>query len=48
MLEANYLSRREILEIEARSAARLVESNEDGIRVSSSQACFPMPEPQRP
>jgi DNA-binding transcriptional ArsR family regulator len=43
-LEAHERARLELLEIEARSAARLVESGEAGVRVSSSQACFQMPD----
>jgi DNA-binding transcriptional ArsR family regulator len=45
-LEAHERARTEIVEIQARSAARMVESGEEGIRVSSSQACFQMPERQ--
>jgi DNA-binding transcriptional ArsR family regulator len=47
VLGAHERTRLEILEIEARSAARLVESGETGAGVSSSQACFQMPDPQR-
>jgi DNA-binding transcriptional ArsR family regulator len=39
--EKTYL---EMLEIEARSAARMVESGEKGTNISSSQACFKMPQ----
>lgn len=46
-LEAHERARLEILEIEARSAARMVDSGENGTNVSSSQACFKMPERQR-
>lgn len=46
-LEAHERARLEILEIEARSAARMVESGEQGMNVSSSQGCFKMPEPKR-
>lgn len=46
-LEAHERIRLEILGIEARSTARLVESGESGVSVSSSQACFRMPEPKR-
>lgn len=42
-LELNERTRLELMEIEARSAARLLESGEQGINVSSSQACFKMP-----
>jgi len=42
-LEAQERARLEVLEIEARSAARLLESGEEGISVSSSQALFKMP-----
>jgi DNA-binding transcriptional ArsR family regulator len=43
-MEAHERARLEILEIEARSAARMVESGETGANVSSSQGCFKMPE----
>ena len=43
-LEAHERARLEILEIEARSAARLLESGEEGTNVSSSQALFKMPQ----
>ena len=46
-LEAHERARLEILEIEARSADRMVESGEKGTNVSSSQNCFKMPERQR-
>jgi DNA-binding transcriptional ArsR family regulator len=46
-LEAHERARLEILEIEARSAARMVDSDENGTKVSSSQGCFKMPERQR-
>jgi len=46
-LEAHERARLEILEIEARSAARMVESGEDGTNVSSSQSCFEMPTRRR-
>jgi DNA-binding transcriptional ArsR family regulator len=42
-LEAHERTRHELLEIAARSAERMVESGEEGINVSSSQACFKMP-----
>jgi DNA-binding transcriptional ArsR family regulator len=42
-LEAHERARLEIAEIEARSAARMVESGEKGVEVSSSQGCFKMP-----
>lgn len=42
-LEAHERVRLEMLEIADRSAARLIESGEEGINVSSSQACFKMP-----
>lgn len=45
-LEAHERLRLELMEIEARSAARLVESGEVGVNVSSSQACFKMPSPR--
>jgi DNA-binding transcriptional ArsR family regulator len=43
VLYAHERTRLEILEIEARSAARLVEADETGISASSSQACFRLP-----
>jgi DNA-binding transcriptional ArsR family regulator len=43
-LEAQERVRLEILEIEARSAARMIESGEQGVNVSSSQSCFKMPQ----
>lgn len=46
-LEAQERTRLEILEIEARSAARMVESGEEGVNVSSSQGCFKLPNPKR-
>lgn len=46
-MEAHERARTEILEIEARSAARLVESGEEGTNVSSSQGFFKMPDPKR-
>ena len=46
-LEAHERARLEILEIEARSAERMVESGEQGVNVSSSQGCFKMPEPKK-
>jgi DNA-binding transcriptional ArsR family regulator len=46
-LEIHERARLEILEIEARSAARMVESGEQGANVSSSQGCFKMPDPKR-
>lgn len=46
-LAAHERAREELLEIEARSAARLVESGEEGTNVSSSQGCFEMPSPKR-
>lgn len=45
-LEAHERAREELLEIEARSAARMVKSGEEGTNVSSSQACFKMPNPK--
>lgn len=45
-LEAQERTRLEILEIEARSAARLLKAGEEGTSVSSSQALFKMPEPK--
>jgi DNA-binding transcriptional ArsR family regulator len=46
-LEAHERARLEILEIEARSAERMVESGEKGVNVSTSQGCFKMPDPKR-
>jgi DNA-binding transcriptional ArsR family regulator len=46
-LKAHERARLEILEIEARSAARMVESGEEGTNVSSSQGLFKMPDPKR-
>lgn len=46
-LDAHERARLEILEIEARSASRMVESGEVGTNVSSSHACFKMPAPKR-
>ena len=37
----------EIVEIEARSAARMVESGEQGTNASSSQGLFKLPDPKR-
>jgi DNA-binding transcriptional ArsR family regulator len=45
-LEAHERTRLELVEIEARSATRMVESREEGIGASSSQACFKMPGPK--
>jgi DNA-binding transcriptional ArsR family regulator len=47
VLEAHQRTRLEILEIEARSAARLVQSGETGISTSSSQACYRLPTSKR-
>ncbi len=46
-LAAHERTRLEILEIEARSTARLVAAGEVGVSVSSSQACFQMPGAKR-
>jgi DNA-binding transcriptional ArsR family regulator len=48
VLATHHRARLEILEIELRSAARLVEAGENGVNVSSSQACFQMPDPKQP
>lgn len=45
-LEAHERTRQELLDIAARSAERMIESGEEGINVSSSQACFKMPSPK--
>ena len=47
VLDAHERTRLGILEIAARSTARLVETGEIGVSVSSSQACFQMPEAKR-
>ncbi|MGN6587875.1 MAG: hypothetical protein ACTHKT_10475, partial [Solirubrobacterales bacterium] len=39
-LEAHERARLELLEIESRAAARMVESGEEGLPVSSCQSCF--------
>ncbi|MDX6636152.1 MAG: hypothetical protein QOF06_2355 [Solirubrobacterales bacterium] len=46
-LEAQEKARLEILEVEARSAARMLKSGEKGTNVSSSQSLFKMPDPKR-
>lgn len=46
-LEAHERLRLEILEIEARSASRMVDSGEGGANFSSSQGCFKVPDPKR-
>jgi DNA-binding transcriptional ArsR family regulator len=46
-LEAHERLRLEILEIEARSAARMIDSGEVGTNASSSQGCFKLPSPKR-
>ena len=45
-LEAHERTRQELLDVASRSAERMVESGEKGINVSSSQACFKMPNPK--
>ncbi len=45
-LEAHERAREELLEIEVRSAARMVNSGEEGTNVTSSQGCFKMPNPK--
>jgi DNA-binding transcriptional ArsR family regulator len=45
-LEAHERLRLEILEIEARSASRLLESGERGTTASSAQGCFKVPGPK--
>jgi DNA-binding transcriptional ArsR family regulator len=45
-LEAHERTRHELLDIASRCAERMVESGEQGINVSSSQACFKMPSPK--
>lgn len=46
-LEAHERARLEVLEIQNRSAERMVKSGEQGIGVSTSQGCFKMPDPKR-
>lgn len=46
-LEVEERARLELLEVEARSAARMVESGEEGTNVSSSLSLFKMPDPKR-
>jgi|SRR6476620_2766031 len=46
-LEVQEKARLELLEVEARSAARMVKSGEEGTNVSSSQTLFKMPDPKR-
>ena len=46
-LEVHEKARLELLEVEARSAARIVKSGEEGTNVSSSQGLFKMPDPKR-
>lgn len=45
-LEAHERARLELLKIAEQSAERMVSSGEEGINVSSSQACFKMPSPK--
>jgi len=45
-LETHEKARLEIMNIATRSADRMVGSGEEGINVSSSQACFKMPNPK--
>lgn len=45
-LDAHERARLELTEIEVRSAARLAESEEPRVHVSSLQACFKMPDPR--
>jgi DNA-binding transcriptional ArsR family regulator len=45
-LEAHKKTHSEIMDIASRSAERMVESGEEGVNVSSSQACFKMPDPK--
>lgn len=45
-LEAHEQTRQQLLEIASHSAERMLESGEEGINVSSSQACFKMPNPK--
>jgi DNA-binding transcriptional ArsR family regulator len=45
-LETHERSRLAIVEIEARSAERMIKSGEEGIHVSTSQGCFKLPNPK--
>jgi DNA-binding transcriptional ArsR family regulator len=45
-LEEHQRAHQEMLDIAARSAERMIGSGEEGINVSSSQACFKMPSPK--
>lgn len=45
-LDAHESARLELIEIATRSAARMVESGEEGMNVTSSQSCFRMPPPR--
>jgi DNA-binding transcriptional ArsR family regulator len=45
-LDVHERTRHELVDIASRSAARMIESGEEGINVSSSQACFKMPDPK--
>ena len=45
-LEVHERARLEVLEIQSRSAQRMVESGDKGLHVSTSQGCFRMPEPR--
>jgi len=45
-VDAHQRAHQELLDIASRSAERMVESGEEGINVSSSQACFKMPPPK--
>jgi DNA-binding MarR family transcriptional regulator len=47
-LEAHEKTRQEVLDIAAHSAARMVKSGEEGVTVSSSQACFKTPNRKGP
>ncbi|HEU4706071.1 MAG TPA: helix-turn-helix domain-containing protein [Solirubrobacterales bacterium] len=44
-LDAHERTRMELIEIAARAASRMVESGEEGVNVSSIQACFRVPGP---
>ena len=46
VLEAHERVRQELLEIESRAAARMVESGEEGLNASSCQGCFRVPNPK--
>jgi len=46
-LEIHERTRQELIELGSRAAARMIESGEEGLNVSSSQSCFKVPNPKR-